>query len=239
MNKIEIYPAIDLYDRKVVRLTGGDFEKIKEYGDDPVETALSFAEAGARWIHLIDLEGAEKGSPVHLKELEKVAASTGLPVQYGGGLRTEEDVALALSSGAKRVYLGSLLFKGSPKNLWKRFGNSIVPSVDVKNGTVALSGWTEVTQLPPEEAITELLRIGYSTFLVTSVSRDGTAAGPDLKLYEKLRKTDGRILAAGGIRDKKDLSDLAKIGVSGAVLGKSIYEGTVDLREAVEEFGIC
>ncbi|MEA3284423.1 MAG: HisA/HisF-related TIM barrel protein, partial [Synergistota bacterium] len=103
MNKIEIYPAIDLYDRKVVRLTGGDFEKIKEYGDDPVETALSFAEAGARWIHLIDLEGAEKGSPVHLKELEKVAASTGLPVQYGGGLRTEEDVALALSSGAKRV----------------------------------------------------------------------------------------------------------------------------------------
>lgn len=234
---MELYPAIDLYGGKVVRLENGLFDKIKTYREDPTDTAMEFIRAGTRWIHLIDLEGAQKGHPVHLSTLREIKSTTGATIQYGGGLRTVEDVEEALSQGADRVYLGSLMFKGDPQKLWERFGDRIVPSVDVKGGSVAISGWTETTSLSPEEGIRQLMDVGYKTFLVTSVGRDGTGTGPDVSLYEKLAPLGGELIAAGGIRNLEDIGNMVKSGVSGTVLGTCLYRGTLDLKEALEVFG--
>ncbi|MDD4837145.1 MAG: 1-(5-phosphoribosyl)-5-[(5-phosphoribosylamino)methylideneamino] imidazole-4-carboxamide isomerase [Dethiosulfovibrio sp.] len=234
MRTLELYPAIDLYGGKVVRLENGRFDRMKTYGEYPVETALELARSGCRWLHLIDLEGAEKGRPVHLATLKDIKAATGASIQYGGGLRTERQVEEALNGGANRVYLGSLIFKGDPKALWSRFGPKVVPSVDVKGGSVAISGWTETTSLSPDEAIGRLMDLGYRTFLVTSIGRDGTASGPELALYDGLAHRKADLIAAGGIRNLEDIKNLDNSGVSGSVLGTCLYERTLNLKEALE-----
>ena len=139
-----------------------------------------------------------------------------------------------MNGGADRVYLGSLIFKGDPKALWEGFGPKVVPSVDVKGGSVAISGWTETTSLSPDEAIDRLMDLGYRTFLVTSIGRDGTGSGPELSLYEGLAHRKADLIAAGGIRNLEDLKNLNNSGVSGSVLGTCLYERTLNLKEALE-----
>lgn len=236
---MEIYPAIDLYGGKVVRLTEGRFDSSRTYGEDPLSTAMSFLEAGAGWIHIIDLEGAEKGKPIHLKLLRSIAKGTGLPIQYGGGLRNEGHLEAAMDNGAKRLYLGSLIFRGDPWKLWNKFGTALVPSIDVKEGYPSISGWREKISLSPREAMLKLGSIGYPSFLVTSVSRDGTAMGPDLDLYRALGDLPFDVIAAGGIKTIADIATLRNEGLSGAVLGTSLYEKTLDLSEAIKEASSC
>lgn len=234
-----LYPAIDLYGGRVVRLFKGDFSKKTEYGDDPGQVAERLVEAGARWLHVVDLEGAEKGYPLHLETLKRLAA-LGLPIQFGGGLRTEEAIARSLDAGATRAMVGSLLTKTSeaPARLFEHFGQALLPAVDVKDGKVAVSGWKETVDLNPAPFLKALCKTGFQNFLVTAVSRDGTGTGPDLELYGSLTRIAGaRLIAAGGISSREDLDNLRDSGLSGAVVGKALYNGSLDPETIFREMG--
>ncbi|HQF91896.1 MAG TPA: 1-(5-phosphoribosyl)-5-[(5-phosphoribosylamino)methylideneamino] imidazole-4-carboxamide isomerase [Synergistaceae bacterium] len=236
---MKILPAIDLYEGRVVRLRQGDFDRCTAYGDDPCAVAASFRDAGAREIHVVDLEGARQGAPVHLSLLAPLRA-LGVEVRYGGGLRTAEDGDRALAAGATRIMVGSLLFRDPLQTaaLGRRFGKALVASVDVKEGRVAVGGWTATVDRPPAEALEELAAAGCDEFLVTAVSRDGTGEGPDFDLYRGLRSRCPHValVAAGGIAHLDDLKGLHALGLAGAVVGRALYEGTVDLAEALRTF---
>lgn len=239
---MDIYPAMDLLGGAIVRLREGRFGEKTVYGNDFTGTAKSFADAGSEWIHVIDLEGAKTGTPCHLHIIEKLR-SEGLKVQYGGGLRTEENIASALDAGAERVYAGSLPAK-SPENLeelFHRFGDRLIPAIDIRSGKTAVSGWQKDGSLSPEMLLEKCKRAGFRLFLVTAVNRDGTASGPDRKMYRELRGIfpEVSLIAAGGISSLDDIRCLKADGLEGAVLGKSLYEGTIDLKEAIREASSC
>jgi phosphoribosylformimino-5-aminoimidazole carboxamide ribotide isomerase len=234
-----IFPAIDLYSGKVVRLRKGDFSDRTDYGTNPVGAARAFAEAGCRHLHVVDLEGAESGAPKHLGLLSELCA-LGMEVEYGGGLRTEADIRAALSAGASRAMAGSIIFDGGKgmeraRNLFSEFKEALTPSIDVSGGKVVVSGWTEDTGESPGPCVNLLRSIGYTTFLVTATEKDGMLQGPDLGLYgELLRVSAGaRIIAAGGVTDIGDIKRLRDAGLYGAVVGKALYERGFDLAEAV------
>jgi len=238
-NTVILYPAIDLYQQKAVRLRQGRFTEQTRYEVSPVHQAWSFKEMGSSWLHVVDLEGAQKGFPCHL-DLLKEFADTGLSIQYGGGIRTPKDAERALASGASRVMTGSMILKAPDggKSLFETFGNALVPSLDVKNGYVAYGGWEKSTDSGAEYFLERLMDQGFSTFLVTSVERDGTGRGPDLELYRKLLllREKAEILAAGGIWDMEDLENLWKAKLPGAVIGKALYEGNLDFQEALRRW---
>jgi phosphoribosylformimino-5-aminoimidazole carboxamide ribotide isomerase len=239
---VKIYPAIDLYGKKVVRLAKGDYTRMTEYGDDPLEWGRLFRDSGARWLHVIDLEGAQSGKPLHLEALGKLVG-LGLRVQYGGGIRDVESIRKVLESGASRVLIGSLLLETerSPAELFSRFGHAVTPAIDIQNGRVALKGWTSLSGTSATAFTRMLVEEGFSTFLFTSIEKDGTLEGPDLSLYSTLRNhfPDIRIMAAGGISSLEDILFLKQAGVDGAVLGKSLYEGRINLKEALEVLAEC
>lgn len=232
-----IYPAIDLYGGKVVRLRRGDFSTAEEMAPDLLKVASQFKEAGCHWIHVVDLEGAMRGHPVHLSAIERLKG-VNLKLQYGGGLRVVNDVCTALALGADRAMVGSLLFKDreAATTLWKLHGEAILPAVDVKNGRVVISGWQEATPLSPSKAIMNLAELGYFRFLVTSVERDGMKGGPDIPLYRDLLESfpEIAIIAAGGIRNVEDIIALRDLGAEGAVIGKALYESSFDLKSTIE-----
>lgn len=234
-----VLPAIDLYGGKVVRLTKGDFARKTEYGDNPCDLARGFMEKGCTHLHVVDLEGAERGEPKHLNVLSDLAG-LGMFVEYGGGLRSRRAIRDALDAGAGRVMVGSLLFgKGEDmaKDLYAEFGIGIMPSIDVRAGKVVHSGWMEQTDLEPDVCLGCLAAIGYKTFLVTGVDRDGMLAGPDVDLYRPLVGRMSNIVAAGGVTTVEDIEKLAKIGVAGAVVGKALYEKNFDLEAALNIAG--
>ncbi|MGC9490056.1 MAG: HisA/HisF-related TIM barrel protein [Thermovirgaceae bacterium] len=239
---MNIYPAIDLYGKKVVRLAKGDYSRITEYGNDPLEWGRLFRDSGVGWLHIIDLEGAQTGKPLHLDILEKLVG-LGLRIQYGGGIRNMESIRKVLESGASRVLIGSLLLEreSSPAELFSRFGHTVTPAVDIRNGRVALKGWTSLSNMSTKAFTRRLVEEGFSTFLFTSIEKDGTLEGPDLFLYSALRNhfPGIRIMAAGGISSLEDILSLKQAGVDGAVLGKSLYEGRINLKEALEVLAEC
>ena len=229
-----LFPAIDLDEGRVVRLEGGDFARRTDYGGDPLETGRRFRDCGATHLHVVDLQGAREGAPRHLRELEALSG-LGLFVQCGGGLRSPEALRAALDAGADRVLVGSLIFRDpdQPARLREAFGDALVPAVDVKGGRVAVSGWLRTTGQTPEEALASLAETGYRRFFVTAVDRDGLLGGPDLDLYRAL--TDRyRIVAAGGVSGLEDLLALRDLGAEGAVAGRALYEGRLDLPRALE-----
>lgn len=229
-----LFPAIDLYRGSVIRLSKGEFDKMTTYGNNPYDTARMFADAGGRHIHIVDLEGAEVGYPKHLDILSKIGG-LGMFVQYGGGLRTKRAIKDAIRAGANNVMVGSLLFKTKEMafELYEEFGDSILPSIDVKEGRVAISGWQEMTDTVPSACLEFLQGIGFKKFLVTSVERDGTMKGPDLELYRDLVSPGASIIAAGGVAGIGDIEKLASEGLHGAVVGKALYEGTLDFKAAL------
>ena len=230
-----LFPAIDLFGGKVIRLTQGDFSRRSDYDVKPLEAALKYLKAGCDHIHIVDLEGAKAGHPCNLDALADIAA-LGMFVQYGGGLRSKECIHEALSAGADRVMVGSLLFTDSnaPGQLFSEFGTAVMPSVDVKDGKVVYNGWLNGTDTVPADAIKKLHSIGYNVFLVTDTERDGSMTGTRTDLYMPLIGDGYDIVAAGGITTAKDISELAKAGVSAAVVGKSLYEGGITLSEALD-----
>ena len=235
---VKIFPAIDLYDGKVVRLTQGDYAKKRQYSVTPIEAAKSFMDAGCENIHIVDLEGAEKGFPCHLDALCEIA-SLGMFTQYGGGLRSAEAVAAAVDSGAARVMAGSLIFRHieAAGPLAERFGEKIMAAADIKNGKVAHSGWLQSSDIGPEEAVAQLAALGYKSFLVTLTEKDGMMQGTDPEFYKRLVRPGITIAAAGGITSEKDISALSAAGVNAVVIGKSLYEGGITIKGALKAAG--
>ncbi len=232
-----IYPAIDLYNNGVVRLCQGEYTRKTMYSFSPIELAKSFIEQGAEWVHIVDLEGAEKGYPIHLQLVEKIV-SEGIKVQMGGGLRSIQNIDSALKTGASRVYVGSLLARNplAAQKLYDYWGERIIPAVDIKDNRVAVSGWQETVKEDPYSLLSALSDIGYQDMLITSVAKDGTFMGPDLILYKNILQVIPkiRIIAAGGVTSIEDVLELKKARCSGVVLGKSLYEAKIDLKQLLE-----
>ena len=236
-----LLPAIDLYKGNVVRLRKGEFSDSTVFPDAPEEAALRFRQAGAECVHVIDLEGAECGRPVHANILPRLKRH-GVRIHFGGGLRTPESIETALNAGADAVYVGSAL--ADPllaESLFAHFADRIIPAVDVRCGRTAVEGWKTTTHETPEQSVGRLAALDWKTFLVTSVERDGCGLGPDIALYERiLALFPGlSLLAAGGISSMTDIRALKKTGLAGAVIGRALYDGKLDLASAFAEASAC
>jgi phosphoribosylformimino-5-aminoimidazole carboxamide ribotide isomerase len=232
-----LYPAIDIMDGKAVRLVEGRFEDSTTYHDDPLEAAQSWVDAGARFLHVVDLDGARSGEPKSLDHLRRIVQRTGVPVQYGGGLRTVPAVREALRAGAERAIVGTAAFSDVDflDDIVTAFGARIVVSVDVRDGMIATSGWTQTTQMPAVDAIHRLTGRGVRSFVYTDVSRDGKLTGPDLDGVRRVADAvRGRFLYSGGIGSLEDLDALAKlrqVNLAGVIAGKALYEKRFTVAE--------
>ena len=232
-----IYPAIDLYGGKAVRLFKGDYAQMTVYSDDPVSVAKDFAAAGASHIHLVDLEGAKIGRPANLSTIAKIVETTGLFAEVGGGIRDMETVDSYLSIGVSRVILGTAAVKDPDflKEALAKYGEKIAVGVDLKDGFVAIKGWTETSDLKAEDFFIQMQNLGIKTIICTDISRDGAMKGTNRELYRDLSaKFNIDLIASGGVSSMEDVKALAEMKLHGAIIGKAYYIGAVDLKEAVE-----
>ena len=232
-----IYPAIDLYGGKAVRLLKGDYAQMTVYSDDPVSVAKDFAAAGASHIHLVDLEGAKLGRPANLDSIRAIVETTGLFAEVGGGIREMETVDSYLAIGVSRVILGTAAVKEPDflKAALQKYGEKIAVGVDLKDGYVAIKGWTETSDLKAEEFFGKMQALGVKTIICTDISRDGAMKGANRALYRELSaKFDIDLIASGGVSSMEDVEALAEMKLHGAIIGKAYYIGAIDLKQAVE-----
>lgn len=224
-----IIPAIDVRNGRTVRLVQGDVRQERVYADDPVAVARRWTAEGARWLHVVDLDGAFAGHPVHLDLVRTIADPADVRVQVGGGFRTVEDIEAGLAAGASRVIVGtSGMALGA--TLAARFGTRLAVSLDVKDGRLVVQGWTEVTSFDPIAVGRTLASQGVARFILTNVTRDGTLAGPDVDGVRAFTRAVGvPVIAAGGISSNDDVIALAANGVEGVIVGRALYDGRVDL----------
>jgi phosphoribosylformimino-5-aminoimidazole carboxamide ribotide isomerase len=233
-----IIPAIDLMDGRCVRLIRGDFEASTAYGDEPAEIAAFFERQGIERLHVVDLDGAKSGSATHHDVLRTIRQRTNLLIDFGGGLRSREAVEAALDAGADMLSVGSIAVR-QPEELagWvSEFGSErFIFAADVRDGLVAVSGWTETTTIPIEEAISRVLEVGIGAVLATDISVDGTMEGPATPLYSGLRARfpDVYLIASGGVGSEDDIRALDRTGVDAVIVGKALYEGRIRLSEFV------
>ena len=233
-----LFPAIDLYDKKAVRLTRGDYEKMTVYSDAPAEFALSFRAAGASALHVVDLEGARDGTTANFETIRAIVGKSDLFVEVGGGIRTQEVVEKYLEIGVDRVILGTaaVTSPGFVDEMVALFGARIAVGVDVKDGLVAVKGWTEVTDLECFDFCRSMEQKGVKTIICTDISKDGVLGGANLDLYRRMSEgLTVQIVASGGISSLKDILYLDYLGLYGAILGKALYEGKIDLGEAIRK----
>lgn len=232
-----IFPAIDIYEGRVVRLEKGDYARMTVYGEDPVAKAAEFAQSGAEWLHLVDLEGARTGDTPNLPVIARIAAETGMKTEVGGGIRSEETVRRYLDAGVSRVILGTAAVR-QPRflaDMINRYGERIAVGADIRDGYVAISGWTEQAELSCEDFFRRICDFGGSTVICTDISRDGMLGGANRGLYRDLmREFQVDIIASGGVSSLEDVKALAEMDMYGAILGRALYEGRVDLAEAVQ-----
>lgn len=238
-----ILPAIDIKDGNCVRLFKGDFSTVEKVASDYLETAKSFEDAGAKWIHMVDLDGAKEGRPVNTKIYTDVAEKTNLKVELGGGIRNLETIQEYLNMGITRVILGSVALK-NPKlvsDAVEKFGSEkIVVGIDAMNGMVATEGWLESSDVNYIELADEMISVGVKYFIFTDISKDGTLSGVNTEQLKALADaTKGRadIVASGGVHTMADIIVCKEMNLYGTICGKSIYKGTLNLREAVEYAG--
>jgi len=235
---MEVIPAIDLKGGRCVRLYQGDFDRVTVFSDTPADVARRWEEAGARRIHVVDLDGAQRGRPTNLEALAEVLEAVKVAVQVGGGIRTYEDVQRLLGMGAERAVLGTPAVEDPDMvaKLCQAFGqDAIVVSVDARDGMVTIRGWQQQTEVEAATLIRQMGERGVERFVYTDVARDGTLTGPNFAAVESLiKKTGGRIIAAGGISSIEHLVRLAKAGAEGAIVGQALYTGDIDLRQALE-----
>jgi phosphoribosylformimino-5-aminoimidazole carboxamide ribotide isomerase len=235
-----ILPAIDLIDGVCVRLTRGDYATSAKVADDPVETAKSFEALGAEWLHMVDLDGAKVGEPVNVKVIEKVRNATNLRIEIGGGVRTFDIVELYINIGVDRVILGSAAISDPAlvRETVDRYGDAIAVGIDAKNGRARTGGWLEDGGTDYLDLAAAMDGAGVSTIIYTDISKDGTLAGPNLDELSRINdRVDADIIASGGVRNMDDIRDIMKLGVSGAICGKSVYAGTLDLAAAIRLSG--
>ena len=236
---MKIFPAIDIRGGNAVRLFQGDYNKEKVYSLNPAEVAVKFRQAGARNLHVVDLDGALEGELVNKDIIKKIAAESGLFVEVGGGVRSLTRIAEYLAAGAGRVILGSAAVQNYTlvTDAVKYFGEKVAVGVDASDGKVAVNGWKTVTDIGAMEFCAKLREDGVRTIIYTDISRDGTLSGTNLEAYRQLvGLKDVNVIASGGITYMSELEKLKEMGVSGAVLGKAVYDGAIDLSAAVKEF---
>ena len=231
---MEIFPAIDLKEGKAVRLFKGEMNSAKIYSDAPWELAKRFEDMGAKWLHVVDLDGAFAGEAVNLKSVEKIAKAANLQIQIGGGIRDEARIKSYLDSGITRVILGSAALKDP--NFTKEMAQKyrVAVGIDAKDGFVAVQGWAEVSQMRATELARKFAGAGVEAIICTDISKDGTLSGVNVEFTSQIAKASGiNTIASGGVKDIEDILALMHAGdVYGAIVGKAYYEGTLDLKEA-------
>ncbi|MCR4719552.1 MAG: 1-(5-phosphoribosyl)-5-[(5-phosphoribosylamino)methylideneamino]imidazole-4-carboxamide isomerase [Firmicutes bacterium] len=234
---MNIFPAIDLYSGKAVRLFKGDYDNMTVFNDNPQEVALDFVKKGAKFIHIVDLEGAKTGEVRNLGAIEKILNTADLFAEIGGGIRSMETIEKYISVGANRIILGTAAVTNEVflENAVAKYGDKIAVGVDIKDGYVAIKGWTEKSQYKVNSFFEKLQKIGVKTVICTDISKDGAMQGTNFELYSELEKNfDMNIIASGGVSSISDIERLAKLGIYGAIIGKAYYIGAIDLAKAIE-----
>ncbi|MFQ7446656.1 1-(5-phosphoribosyl)-5-[(5-phosphoribosylamino)methylideneamino]imidazole-4-carboxamide isomerase [Intestinibacter bartlettii] len=233
-----IFPAIDIKDKKCVRLTQGDFDKVNVYGEDPSLMAKKWADYGAEFIHVVNLNGSRDEIGINDETLAKVAKSVDVPIQVGGGIRDEKRVKELLDLGINRVIVGTMAIENKEllKELIEKYGNDkIVVSIDAKNGKVATHGWEKVSDIDSVDLCKELEQIGVKTIVYTDISKDGMLEGPNFDIYKELsQKTSLDIIASGGVTSIDDVKRLLDMNMYGAIIGKALYDNRIDLKEVLD-----
>ena len=234
---MEIIPAIDLRGGKCVRLYQGDYNQETVFSEDPVDTARHWQSLGAKRLHIVDLDGAAKGEICHFAEISSIAGALKIPVQVGGGIRNMESIEKLLGAGVDRVILGTAAIENRDmvKESCQRFGGRIIAGVDARDGYAATRGWIESSKVAAVDLIKNMKSIGVERIIYTDISRDGTLTEPNFAAIEGLlAAVDVNIIAAGGISSIEHLRRLADIGVEGAIVGRAIYTGHIDLKKALQ-----
>ena len=233
-----IFPAIDLRGGKCVRLIQGDFDKETVYSDDPAATALKWQTLGAKFLHVVDLDGARKGSPQNLDAIKKILAAIKIPIEVGGGIRTLDDAEKILNLGVRRVILGSVAVENISlvEAAVKKFGDKIVVGIDARDGIVKTHGWEKSGAVKADELAKKIVAAGVKTIIYTDISKDGMLSGVDAKIFSELEKISGaEIIASGGVKSLDDIRALKAEKISGVIVGKAIYSGALDLKTAIDE----
>lgn len=234
-----LFPAIDIKDGNVIRLLKGEFDQVTTYGDSPVEAALQWQELGAKWLHVIDLDGAKTGEGSNRTIVKKIAQALHIPVQTGGGIRSEEVIRDLIDGGVSRVILGTKAVEDRTflRSMIEHYGDKIAVSLDCHDGYVATKGWVETTEIRAIDFVQELEMMGLQCLIYTDIATDGMLTGPNLtQLEELLGATRIPVISSGGIKDLEHIRALKALedkGVMGAITGKAIYEGTLDVKEAL------
>ena len=234
---MNIFPAIDLYEGKAVRLFKGDYAQMTVYSEHPEEIARDFARTGAKHIHIVDLEGAKSGQTPNLATVLKIKETSGLFCEIGGGVRSMEVVDRYMEAGIDRVILGTAAVSDPEflQTALKKYGKKIAVGVDIKDGKVAIKGWTEKSELDAFDFCKTLEEMGVQTVICTDISKDGAMKGANRELYKQLSEQFSiDIVASGGVSDMEDIKHLAKMNLYGAIIGKAYYIGAIDLKEAIE-----
>lgn len=232
-----ILPAVDIMDGKPVRLYKGDFSTAHQVAEGALQTALDFEKAGAEWIHMVDLDGSLKKKRVNEKIFLSVAENTSLKVEVGGGIRTMQDIDFYIASNISRVILGSVALKDPElvKKAVNAYGDKIAVGIDAKNGYAAAEGWTQTSDIYFTDLAKKMEQCGVKTIIYTDISKDGTLSGPNLEQLDEINNAVScDIIASGGVTDINDIKDLKSLGLYGAICGKSIYSGSLDLKQALE-----
>ena len=232
-----LLPAIDLYEKKAVRLYKGDYENMTVYSENPIEIARDFEKKGATHIHMVDLEGAKNGDTPNLEIVKQIATETDLFVEIGGGIRSMETVDKYIEAGVDRVILGTAAVENRDFlcEAVKKYGEKIAVGADIKDGFVAIKGWLEKSEFSCFEFCEEMQKIGVKTLICTDISKDGAMQGTNLELYKELsQRLNMQIVASGGVSDMENVTKLRAMDIYAAIIGKAYYTGAIDLKEAIE-----
>ena len=234
---MNIFPAIDLFNGKAVRLLKGDYQKMTVYSENPLEVAKDFENSGAEFLHIVDLEGAKTGDTPNIGTIEKIVKNTSLFTEIGGGIRTLETVEKYVNIGVKRVILGTAAVNDEEFliSAVKKYGEKIAVGIDIKDGFVAIKGWTDLSKFTPFEFCEKMQNIGVKTVICTDVSKDGAMQGTNVDLYKEMsEKFDINIIASGGVSSIDDIKRLKNLEIYGAIIGKAYYTKAISLAEAIE-----
>ena len=238
---MKIFPAIDLYDKKAVRLYKGDYDNMTVYSDDPLSVARDFVKQGAKYIHLVDLEGAKLGTTPNIDVVESIAKGTDLFIEIGGGIRSMEVLDRYFSAGVSRCILGTAAVSDAEflSLAVEKYGEKIAVSADVKDGYVAIKGWVEKSEYTLDAFLEMLTEVGVKTVILTDISKDGAMRGTNRELYREVNeKYNIDFIASGGVSSMEDVSALAESGIYGAIIGKAYYVGAINLSEAIKEANV-
>jgi len=237
---MEVIPAIDLKEGRCVRLYQGDYTRETVFAEEPVAVALEWCSQGAQWLHVVDLDGAATGKPANMVVVEEIIKESGLLVELGGGIRQEDAAAELLQKGVTRVILGTAAIEDPKliKKLCHQFGESIIVGLDARDGRIAIHGWQKDTAIDVLDLSREMVKIGARRFIYTDIKRDGTLTEPNFDMMARLvAEIDVPVIVAGGISKLEHLQKLKELGAEGAIIGKALYTGDIDLQEAIISFG--